>query len=355
MNHDICVFAMRGRPFGFQHLDNILTGLDQAQSVFVMIGSANEPINFRNPFTAAEVMQMIRGSLTELQNDRVYLIPVEDQDSDLKWVAEVQRLVRREASHLSLTEPRITLIGHSKDDSSFYLKMFPHWGSINTPLFGNGMSATDIRNTLYEADSPDSALVMDLHLPKGTGVFLRQWINSPEFERMKEEYEFNKAEAAKFPAHPYHGPGIAFHPTADLCLFQAGGVVLVRRNGKPGEGLWALPGGHVDPFERCEDCAVREFLQETLALELNPHLEKSDIQSAIREMKLCDNPWRSTRFRTISMAYGGILPGVRRIEVKGGDDAREARFWNLDEITRDMMFEDHFLIIQHFANKLDIR
>ncbi len=348
---DIGVFTMRARPFGPQHLYNIVEGLKQAKVLFVVIGSAMEPINFRNPFTIYEVSQMVRGSLTPEQNERVYLFGMPDFDSDLKWVTQMQQLVRQSADEIGIENPSVALVGHAKDESGYYLRMFPQWGRISTGNWQDGYSSTGIRKALYE--NPNS--YMDMGLPKGTEVFLRQWIHSDAFRRMQAEFFFNKNEAAKFPPHPYHGEGAAFHLTADMCMFQAGGVILVRRGGMPGEGLWALPGGHINYLERFEDAAIRELVEETDILELNPHLDEQTIRQSIRGSKLLDNPWRSTRMRTVGMAFGGILPGSTRLLVRGADDAREARFWNIDEITREMMFEDHYLIIEHFTNTLDLR
>lgn len=349
--YDIGVFTMRARPFGPQHLYNIVEGLKQADKLFVVVGSAFQPINFRNPFTGHEVAEMVRGSLTPEQNDRVFVFLMPDHDSDLKWVAQIQNLVRTKASDIGCYDPSVALVGYAKDASGYYLRMFPQWGRISTGNWQDGYSSTSIRKNIYE--DPNSYSVMGL--PKGTEVFLRQWIHTPAFIRMQAEFFFNKNEAAKFPPHPYHGEGAAFHLTADMCMFQAGGVILVRRGEMPGEGLWALPGGHLNYLERFEDAAIREFKEETDILKLNYGLDEQVLRQSIRGSKLLDNPWRSTRMRTVGMAFGGILPGTTRLEVQGADDAREARFWNIDEITREMMFEDHYLIIEHFTNTLDLR
>jgi ADP-ribose pyrophosphatase YjhB (NUDIX family) len=34
-------------------------------------------------------------------------------------------------------------------------------------------------------------------------------------------------------------------------------VLLTRRNGQPFRGLWCLPGGHIDRFERARDAVIR--------------------------------------------------------------------------------------------------
>ncbi len=42
-----------------------------------------------------------------------------------------------------------------------------------------------------------------------------------------------------------------------------GKVLLVKRAHMPGLGLWAIPGGRVNPGETLQDAAAREILEET--------------------------------------------------------------------------------------------
>lgn len=46
------------------------------------------------------------------------------------------------------------------------------------------------------------------------------------------------------------------------CVWRDGKVLLVQR-AKPHVGIWAFPGGHVEPGERLEDGALRELMEET--------------------------------------------------------------------------------------------
>lgn len=46
------------------------------------------------------------------------------------------------------------------------------------------------------------------------------------------------------------------------CVWRDGKVLLVER-AKPPKGMWAFPGGHVEPGERLEEAAARELMEET--------------------------------------------------------------------------------------------
>ena len=48
------------------------------------------------------------------------------------------------------------------------------------------------------------------------------------------------------------------------CLVvRDGRLLLMRRRGSHGSGTWSTPGGHLDPGETLEACAIRETREET--------------------------------------------------------------------------------------------
>lgn len=354
--HDIAVFCGRFRPFHSGHLHVIRQALEQAKYTFVIVGSIGQAIDFKNPFTYEQVREMIRGSLSEEEKSRVFIFGVPDFESNASWVAAVTTLVSNKAEQLDISGGNVTLIGYEKDGSSFYLKLFPNWdNTAATPyhLPNIIMDATTIRHNLYSvgADEPPAvrqnavrdwlSMPQDV-IPAGTVMFLREWVTTPEYETMRDEYLDMKEYLLQFPNTPYP----RYFTAADACCFHKDSVLLVRRGKMPGKGLWALPGGHVNPNETFADAAVRELFEET---GLDSGLDREQLRDAIFGEKLMDKPQRSTRFRTISVAYGFRITTPEQPAVVGADDADEARWWKLKEVTRGMMFEDHYQIIESFA------
>jgi len=107
--------------------------------------------------------------------------------------------------------------------------------------------------------------------------------------------------------------------TVDVAVLAgtpAHSVLLVSRRNEPFAGAWALPGGFVDDGERVRDAAARELAEETAV--------------GAGELELFgvyDAPGRDPRGATVSIAY--LMRTPAELDVRGGDDAREARWWPL--------------------------
>lgn len=96
-------------------------------------------------------------------------------------------------------------------------------------------------------------------------------------------------------------------------------LLLVQRGRDPFAGMWAFPGGFLEENETLEQCARRELKEET------------GLDSPVRfeELKSFSAVDRDPRGRTITVAFLAELPLA---QVKGGDDAADARWFHLDEI-----------------------
>ena len=92
-------------------------------------------------------------------------------------------------------------------------------------------------------------------------------------------------------------------------------VLLIKRGQWPYEGAWALPGGFIRPTETVEEGARRELKEETA---LSPN--------RLIPVGVFSRPDRDMRTWVISNAFVSVHKRGDGCHVKGGDDAREAKW-----------------------------
>lgn len=149
--HDVAVYIGRFQPFHKVHEHTLRFALKTAKRVILVVGSANTERSYKNPWTASERVNMIARLLQSDDLFRVSIVKMDDFPGDNeKWVAELSSLVARETGGAT----DVALIGHEKDDSSFYLKLFPHWAFLPTDMTGvpeelRNLSATKVRDALF--------------------------------------------------------------------------------------------------------------------------------------------------------------------------------------------------------------
>jgi bifunctional NMN adenylyltransferase/nudix hydrolase len=346
---DALVFIGRMQPFHLGHKAVIDEALKRAKEVIVVVGSSFAARNTRNPFTFEERKAMIDAVYTDefnyagaqgnVKTPRVKVVPVSDYPyDDNKWVAAVQNVVNGAISW-SADPVKIGLIGHEKDGTSYYLKIFPTWGSVSVPNVG-GINATDIRMSLFEGSSRYAFDVM----PKEAFIHLEYlWLKNSDIPTLKQEYQMIKKYKEAWKAAPFPPTFM----TVDAVVVQSGHILLVKRGDMPGKGLWALPGGFLNQDEKMLDGAIRELKEETKIKVPVPVLKGS-----IKSSHTFDAPNRSQRGRTITQAFFIDLGFDDKLpKVKGADDAEKAFWVPLSEVVsqRDKFFEDHFDIISFFT------
>jgi 8-oxo-dGTP diphosphatase len=133
--------------------------------------------------------------------------------------------------------------------------------------------------------------------------------------------------------------------TVDVVLFTFSEgelrTLLIQRAGPPFAGQWALPGGFVRMDESLDDAAQRELLEETGVRDV--YLE---------QLYTFGEPGRDPRGRVITVVYFALLSEdqAARMVVRGGDDAQDARWWNVDALP-DLAF-DHKPIVDYALQRL---
>lgn len=351
--HDFLVFIGRFQPFHNGHARVVEQALESASHLIILIGSAHRPHCIRNPWSFVERERMIRSTLSDADNERVHVAPVMDATyNDDAWITNVQKCVNGiVAAHH--TQPHrdatIGLIGHAKDNSSYYLKLFPTWSSVDvtdtTP-----MSASDVRDAIFRSDAgawEDYRTSVEQNagalVPTSVLAFLNEYTRSEDFKALRDEFDFLAGYRERWADAPYEPTFL----TVDAVVVQSGHVLLVERRARPGKGQLALPGGFVEQSETLKESMLRELKEETNIKVPVPVLAGSIVAEGV-----FDDPFRSTRGRTVTHAfYIHLKPDTTLPKVRGGDDARKAFWLPLANLDPESMYEDHYFIIQKMVGQ----
>ncbi len=376
--HDICVFIGRFQPLHAGHMGVILKALECAEFLFILIGSASQARRpDANPFFEDERIAMLRASLPPEALERVIFIPIADSDySRLDWVDAVNNAVNAAAATIfGARKPKISLIGHAKDHTSYYLSLFRQWDSIDVAS-SRPLDATLFREQFF---STDTDVVEDMFrraidtqdVPVGTINWLRDFQKLDIYGELVEELAYYKSCHARWDSESY--PKSRNTVTADALIHQFNHVLLIKRGQFPQKGTWAMPGGHVDTDETIEDAGLREGYEET-----GIKVPKIIFERSFVGKDYFDAPRRDPRGRYVGHVFLYDLQpqapafdpskskaeNSRRVrdaldfpKVKGMDDAADARWFHTSELNRREMFLDHYSIIRkmmaQFLNKGD--
>ena len=175
---DYLVFIGRFQPFHLAHMQTILIALKQSKHVILALGSAQNERNIKNPFTAEERQQMILSNFSPADQQRIKFVNVIDVYNDEKW----QQLVKSLVAEIIQPTDRIGLIGHFKDDSSYYLKFFPEWEMLELDSLQGSMSATPMREAFYRGE------IIETAFPLGTSEFLHKFKQNPIYLQLQNKF-----------------------------------------------------------------------------------------------------------------------------------------------------------------------
>ncbi|MBP7661761.1 MAG: bifunctional nicotinamide-nucleotide adenylyltransferase/Nudix hydroxylase [Burkholderiaceae bacterium] len=329
------VLIGRFQPFHHGHMALLERALREADRVVVVLGSAMQARSPKNPFTWEERAAMVRGAAGD-QAHRLHFLPMRDYYDDARWVKAVVMGVHAVAGKGT----QITLVGHDKDATSYYLNRFSAWHLVMEDRRAN-VEATPIRRVLFGGAPPAAALaVLREHVPAPVHDYLQAWVELPFHKSLTDAWLNIKAQREKWAGAPY----APIFVTVDAVVRGDDRVLLIRRAREPGAGLWALPGGFVEQDERLLQAAMRELREET-----SIGLLQVSLEDAFRSSKVFDHPQRSLRGRTITHAHYFDL-GRHTPDVQAADDAAEAQWVPIGRLAEmeSELFEDHFAILDHF-------
>ncbi len=176
---DYLVFIGRFQPFHLAHMQTIEIALEKSKNVILALGSAQSERNIKNPFLATEREQMILSNFSEQDQKRIHFVHVVDVYNDEKWVKQVKDLVN------GVIQPnaKVGLIGHFKDESSYYLRLFPEWQMLELDSLKNSISATPMREAYYRGE------IQTEFFPAGTIRFLEEFQKSSAYQKLQQRFD----------------------------------------------------------------------------------------------------------------------------------------------------------------------
>lgn len=147
------IFIGRFQPFHLGHLDAIRQILKKEKKLIIGIGSAQDNISAKNPFTTRERANMIKAAL---QGKKIKIIPIPDIGDDTRWVQHVELF--------------IPPFGAVYTGSSKVKKLFRKVGYQVIPLkFNLKISATKVRKWMREGKNWEKLV------PKKVADLLKKW------------------------------------------------------------------------------------------------------------------------------------------------------------------------------------
>ena len=333
--YDAIVFIGRFQPLHNAHVEIIRKAGELAEKVIIVVGSANQPRTFKNPFSFEERKELIYQNCVNLVGSLIVESTYDTIYNHDAWTVRVQNIVAKHTTE----ESKVAIIGHKKDETSFYLDMFPQWELIELPSIGN-LSASQIRHVYFnEANDPKW---FGLVVSESTIEFLLKFAETEDYQQIIRELEFIEKYKSQYSSFPYPPTFV----TVDAIVVQSGHVLMIRRRAEPGKGLLALPGGFLDALsdKSLEDAMIRELREETCL-----KVPDKVIRGHIENVKVFDSLERSTRGRTITHAFYIKLPDGELPRVKHGSDASSAKWIPISKVNSSECYEDHYEIINYFT------
>lgn len=139
-------------------------------------------------------------------------------------------------------------------------------------------------------------------------------------------------------------------PCVDIVIENEDGTRLLLAK-KHEENIWRFVGGHIDVSDdSAESAVIRELVEETngslTLVEQNMHIPLQYLGS----MKV--NDWRyKLEPKDGIMTYVFLTNVLETGKEEGGDDIKEVKWFNIDEINKDILVGEHLKILELYKNK----
>ena len=333
------IYIGRFQPFHNGHRAVVYKALETCEHIRIVVGSAGLAPSSKNPFSFQQRRGMIILSFPQAIRDRISIVSQRDFDyNENLWLSQIMQHAQGEKN--------TAIIGHNKDESSYYLSKFKEWKFLEVENFEQ-LNATDVRECLYKMIENDE--YPDVYDDLRSS--LEEMVPANVFEELIELVDEGNTRIVEALAqreainnYKKSWASAPFPPvfvTGDAVVVQGAHVLLIQRGGDLGYGQWAIPGGFINQDESVEDCIIRELMEETKI-----KVPEKVLKGSIKGIKYFDHPKRSLRGRSITFA--GLIElddSLPLPKVTAADDAMKAWWHPISDIPSASMFEDHYQIL----------
>lgn len=344
--YKLAIVFGRFQPLHDEHCRLIAFAESVADKVLILIGSTNESRSAKNPFSFGERKAALSNwAITVSFGSNLYGLGIKDYlyDNDY-WAEQVRATVKLFPLSAEMKDEDICIVGHHKDESSFYLNLFPEWELVEYKNSYN-LSSTNIRDVLFGGKVNSFQRKEWNQVPSATKHLIYDSLNEEWFTQLRAEYQAGVDYRKSWEVAPF--PPI-FMAVDNLVLYKDE-LILIERKSEFGNGKLAMAGGYLDPHEFLIDGALRELKEET---NIDSSFLRQDGPPVI-----FDNPNRSTRGRMLTQVYTWRIDGdIYDTDYKAGDDARRVVRLQIKhlETHRPYFFSDHFHIIFNILRKKEL-
>ena len=317
------------------NLGLVRAALARAPHCRVFVRRAHMAASPANPFDSPDRISLLHAALTEDERVRTEFVPLREHWDD-------RRLLRDMGQGVGRGQAVVWMVAGVPPVAAEDL---PEGWSLQPVPGGDGdAQAAAWLEQLYAAEDPARGLAaLQDSLPDSSLRFLREWIATPAFATVRDDWRQIAHEKRQWSVAPY--PVVLV--TVDAIVRAAGHVLLIRRGRSPGRGLWALPGGFLEPREHVVQAALRELVEET-----GLPLSMRQMQQHLKGVRIFDHPERSQRGRIITHTYFFDLGDMPPPPVQGGDDAAAAQWVPIAELPalENQLHDDHFHMLDTFLH-----
>ena len=341
----LAVCIGRFQPVHLSHLEMIRRALAMANHVLVIVGSAYRAPTPRNPFSWETRSEMLLQSLNAEERSRVTALPLRDYFDTDRWSRQLAKTVTNFAVENGIESSNILLVSRLEQSFVYDHACLSNWQHVKLDRFAE-IDSSSIRSCLFSqvhdkySNSSRKYAIDDLVdlLPENVLKSIEHWTTQDQFRMLADEWLMLYEYKESWRSAPY----TPIFVTADSVVKCGDKVLLVERGKAPGKGLWALPGGFLEPNELIFRSALRELAEETCI-----DVEDQDLELHCKRSFVCDHPNRSERGRIITHAYFFDLGPRSLPQVTAADDANHVVWMEIGKIAEleSQVHDDHFMIL----------